>query len=190
MRIGLDIDNVILDTDVDLFIEFLKEDKNKRNKGVINPNLYLMSGMFDWTSDEVKEFLNLNMERIAQSLKPKKNAKHYMDKLLEDGHELYLISNRSKSQYKDAYSTTAFNLSYNNINYTKLIITESRDKTNECILNGIDIMFDDRPKNCFILLQGGIRCCLFRSNYETRDFDNLEVVNDWEELYEKIMKIN
>ena len=61
MRIGLDIDNVILDTDKVLIEEFLKEDKNKRNKGIINKDLYLMSGMFDWSKEEIDEFLHLNM---------------------------------------------------------------------------------------------------------------------------------
>ena len=36
MRIGIDIDNVIADLDKTFLEEFEKEDKNKRNKGIIN----------------------------------------------------------------------------------------------------------------------------------------------------------
>lgn len=38
MRIGLDIDNVITDFDEKMLYEFLKEDKNKRNSGIVNLN--------------------------------------------------------------------------------------------------------------------------------------------------------
>lgn len=189
MRIGLDIDNVILDTDEVLFEEFLKEDKNKRNKGIINKDLYLMSGMFDWSKEEIKDFLNKNMERIAKNLKSKDKAKYYMDKLLEEGHELYLISNRSTNQYKDAYTTTINNLKDNGINYTKLIITETNDKSQACLDNKIDIIFDDRPSNCLKLLGKDIKCVLFKSESETRKFTEFEVINNWEELYTLIKKM-
>ena len=38
MRIGLDIDNVISNFDKKLMEELIKEDKNKRNTGIINYN--------------------------------------------------------------------------------------------------------------------------------------------------------
>lgn len=189
MKIGLDIDNVILDTDTVLLEEFLKEDKNKRNKGIINKDLYLMSGMFDWSKDEINEFLNKNMEEIAKHLKIKDKSKYYMDKLLEEGHELYLISNRSSKQYKNAYEITKNNLKENNINYTKLIITETNDKSQACLDNEIDIMIDDRPSNCFKLVDKNIRCILFKSEKENREFTEFPVIKNWEELYILIKKM-
>lgn len=183
MRIGIDIDNVILETDEVLLEEFLKEDKNKRNKGIINKDLYLMSGMFDWSKEEIDEFLHINMENIAKNLKPKENAKYYIDKLLNEGHEIYLISNRSTKQYKNAFETTTNNLKDNEINYTKLIITETNDKSIACLENNIDIMIDDRPSNCFKLFDKNIKCILFKSKYEKRVFDEFDVINNWNELY-------
>ena len=38
MKIGLDIDNVILETDEEILKAMLKEDENKINKGIINPD--------------------------------------------------------------------------------------------------------------------------------------------------------
>lgn len=92
MRIGLDIDNVITDFDKKMLEEFLKEDKNKRNKGIINPNGNWIKDLFDWSENEEKEFMNKNMEKFAKHLEPREDAKYYMDKLLDDGHRLYLIS--------------------------------------------------------------------------------------------------
>ena len=36
MRVGLDIDNVVADFDSFILKEYLKEDKNKRNSGIVN----------------------------------------------------------------------------------------------------------------------------------------------------------
>lgn len=191
MRIGLDIDNVILNTDDVLLEAFKKEDKNKRNKGIINRNAdYFMSGMFDWTKDEVNSFLNENMERLAKNLVPIENAKKYMDLLLKEGHELYLVSNRTYPQYKCAFKTTEDNLKENNINYTKLFLTETNDKSKEVLENNIDIFIDDRASNCMKLLEHGITCILFRTIYERRTFSNLDSVSNWKELYDKIRSIS
>ena len=190
MRIGLDIDNVILDTDKALLEEFIIEDKNKRNKGIINNDVdYIMSGMFDWSKEEIEEFLINNMERIAENLKPLDGTKEYMDRLLEDGHELYLISNRAYPYYKNPRKTTEESLRKNDIKYTKLILTETNDKSKECLDFKIDIMFDDRASNCFKLLEKKINCCLMKTIYEKREFNNLESVDNWKELYEKVCKM-
>ena len=39
MKIGLDIDNVISNFDKKLMKELIKEDKNKKNRGIINHNV-------------------------------------------------------------------------------------------------------------------------------------------------------
>ena len=56
MNIGIDIDNVISNFNEALKEEFLKHDKELRNTGIVNPNLYMTKGMFDWSEDEIWEF--------------------------------------------------------------------------------------------------------------------------------------
>ena len=57
MNIGLDIDNVISNFDKTLLEEFIIEDKNKRNNGIINKSSKsITNGMFDWTKEEVEKF--------------------------------------------------------------------------------------------------------------------------------------
>lgn len=186
MRIGLDIDNVITSFDEGILEEYYIEDKNKRNKGIVNPNGRWIKHQFDWTIEETEEFFNNNMERIAKKLKPRKDAKKYMDKLLSEGHELYLISNRVYPHYKDAYNTTKKWLEDNNINYTKLILSESNNKSKECIEHNIDIMFDDGVSNCNYLIDAGVKCYLMATKYNINYRGDLLFVNDWKELYEVI----
>ena len=188
MRIGLDIDNVILNTDEVLLEAFKEEDRKKRNMGIINPDAdYIMSGMFDWTKEEISEFLVDNMERIAKEAIPLNGVKKYMDLLLQEGHELYLVSNRAYPQYKSPLKTTKDSLDKYNISYTKLILTETNDKSREVLENNIDVFVDDRVSNCKILMEYGVPCVLFRTIYEKRIFSDLESVDNWDELYKKLI---
>lgn len=191
MRIGLDIDNVILDTDKYLRNEMLKEDKKKRNRGIINKHAdYILSGMFDWSKDEIEAFLIENMENIAKKVKPIAGARKYIRKLLNEGHEIYLISNRAVPYYKNAMQTTKDNLEANHILYTKLILTETNDKSKECIDFKIDIMFDDRASNCLKLKEKNINCYLVKTIYEKRTFKNLEMVHNFKEIYFKVKEVS
>lgn len=189
MRVGLDIDNVISDFDALLYEEFKKEDKNKRNKGIINTNINWIKDMYDWSSEEVEEFYIKNMEDFAKRFPIRKKAKYYMDKLLSEGHFLYLITNRVFPHYKEPYKVTTKWLSDNNINYTKLILSESTNKTKECKENNIDIMFDDSRRNCLNLIEGGINVYMMGTKYNQKRKEGLKSVDNWQELYEEVNKM-
>lgn len=189
MNIGLDIDNVITDFDKDILKEFLIEDKNKRNSGIINPKArHINQGMFDWSQDEVDEFYNKNMERIAKVLKPKYACKKYMDKLLADGHKLFLISHRAYPHYIEPEKTTLDWLTKHKINYTKLILSHSPDKTEECKNYNIDIMIDDRAGQCKKMRAQGVNCILMLTKYNRREVEDLPYATSWKNLYERITK--
>ncbi len=193
MNIGLDIDNVITAFDSAILKELLLEDKNKRNVGLINKNVrHINRGVFDWTDwthEEIDEFYNSNMERIAKDLKPRRNCKKYMDKLLEDGHKLILISHRAYPHYSNPKQTTLDWLKKNNINYTKLILSNSPDKTQECKENKIDVMFDDRASECKKMREQGVNCKLMFTKYNKREKEDLPFATSWKNLYEEITKL-
>ncbi|MBO5102499.1 MAG: hypothetical protein J6C13_00225 [Clostridia bacterium] len=190
MNIGLDIDNVITAFDNDILKEFLKEDKNKRNAGIINKKArHINHGMFDWSQDEVNEFYNNNMERIAKGLKPRRNCKKYMDKLLQDGHNLILISHRAYPHYQNPEEITIDWLEKYKINYTKLILSNAPDKTKECKENNIDIMIDDRATQCKKMRANGINCILMFTKYNRKEVEDLPFVTCWKNLYDEITKL-
>ena len=189
MNIGLDIDNVITAFDSAILKEYLIEDKNKRNSGIINKNArHITRGMFDWSNEEVDEFYEKNMERIAKGLRPRRNAKTYMDKLLNEGHKLILISHRAFPHYKEPLKTTIDWLNSCNINYSKLVLSKSPDKTDECIENNIDIMVDDRVGQCKKMTANGVNCIVMLTKYNKREIDDLRYAKSWKDLYEKITK--
>lgn len=187
MRIGLDIDNVISNFDKGILKEYLIEDKNKRNKGIINEKSeHITKGMFDWSDEEVQDFFKNNMERIAKNLEPREDAKYYMDKLMEDGHELYLISHRAFPHYNNPFETTEKWLQENDLKYTKLILSETTNKSPECKKYNVDIMFDDVRSNCRKMLDEGINCYLMKTNYNCAETEGIPFVLNWKKLYEKV----
>ena len=186
MVIGLDIDNVISAFDEKILAEFLKEDRNKRGRGIIDKHAKHMCGMFDWSQDEVDQFFANNMEEIAKVLKTRRNCKFYMDKLLEDGHELVLITHRVFPHYKHPLEVTKEWLVKRKINYTKLVLSNLPDKTQECLDNHVDVMVDDRDSQCEKMIANGVTCLLMLTKYNKRRKANLPCVSSWKNLYEVI----
>ena len=165
------------------------EDKNKRNSGIVNPDGRWIKQCFDWTKEESEEFFIKNMERFASMLKPRDGAKKYMDKMLKDGNQLYLISHRAHPHYKKPYEVTTKWLKDNDINYTKLILSDSTNKTKECKENNIDIMFDDGIYICRVLMENNINSYLVKTNYNIKDSNGLKIVDNFKDIYEEVCNL-
>jgi len=191
MRIGIDIDNVISNFDDTLLVEYLKHDKELRNTGIVNENAeYLRRGMFDWTKEEEENFYSSNIERIAKTLKPLEDANYYINKLHEDGHEIYIISGRNNGEYTDADTMTKEWLKKYKIYYDKLILTNAynkNEKAEECIKNNIDLMIDDSVSISANLKNAGIKVYLMKTRYNKNEIE-FEKVSNWKEIYNKISK--
>lgn len=190
MRIGIDIDNVISSFDNELLKEYLKHDKTLRNTGIINENAdYIRRGMFDWTEEEEKAFYNENIERIATNLKPIHNAKKYIDKLKEDGNEIYIITGRDNGEYSNPYDMTINWLNKHEIHFDRLILTNAYDKqakADKCVKNNIDIMIEDSTSNAINIKQIGIRVLHMRTRFNQKS-EEFEGVSSWKEIYSKIV---
>lgn len=187
MIIGLDIDNVISAFDEKILQNVLIEDKKKRNAGIINPKgRHITRGMFDWSEEEMYGFFADNMERIAKELRTRRSCKKYMDKLIEDGHRLVLISHRAFPDYKEPEKTTLDWLAKRKINYHKFVLSKSPDKTQECIENKIDIMVDDRASQCKKMRANGIECIMMLTKYNKKETDGMPFAKGWADLYKEI----
>lgn len=189
MKIGIDIDNVISNFNDILLKEYLKHDKELRNTGIINEEPeYLRKGMFDWSKAEDEEFYNNNIERIAKKLKPISNAKEYIQKLKNDGNEIYIITGRDNGEYKNPYELTTDWLKQYDIIYDKLILTNGYDKASkakECERNNIEIMIEDSISTALFISKTNTKVLLMNTRYN-QNKTNLERVSNWKEIYEKI----
>ncbi len=193
MKIGIDIDNCISNFDDTLLKEYLKHDKELRNTGIINENPeYVRRGMFDWTQEEESSFYNENIENFARNLKPIQNSSYYIKKLKEDGHEIYIITGRNNGEYKNPYELTKEWLNKYDIVYDKLIFTDAYDKHAKsvvCLENNIDLMIEDSVRISLDLINNGIKVYTMNTRYNQKE-QTLDRVSKWEEIYERISKLN
>ena len=193
MKIGIDIDNCISNFDDTLLKEYLRHDKDLRNTGIVDENPeYIRKGMFDWTREEEESFYNENIEYFAKKLKPIENASYYIEKLKEDGHEIYIITGRDNGEYTDPYKLTEEWLNNYHIIYDKLLFTNSYDKhakTEVCIENNIDLMIEDSTKISLDLINNGLKVFTMNTRYNQKE-QSLDRVSKWKEIYERISKFN
>ena len=190
-KIGIDIDNVISNFNEVLLEEFLNHDKKLRNTGIINNDVYITKGMFDWSKEEQDEFYYNNIERIAKSLNVLEDAPEYIRKLKEGGNEIYIISGRDNGEYSDPYKMTCDWLNKHNIVYDMLILTNahnSLEKAKICLENDIDIMIDDSTRILLEVYNSGITALLMDTPYNRKEND-LKRVHNWKEIYEYIISL-
>ena len=188
MKIGIDIDNVISNFNDELLKEYLKHDKELRNTGIINKDVFIRYGMFDWTEKEEAEFYKNNIERIAIKLKPIHRATETIKKLKEDGNEIIIISGRNNGEYNNPYKLTEEWLAKYNIVYDKLILTNAynkEEKANVCKENNIDIMIEDSTQTAVNIERVGTKVLFMNTRYNKNN-ENFEKVSNWKEIYAKI----
>ena len=191
MKIGIDIDNVISNFNDELLKEYLKHDKELRNTGIINKDVFIRYGMFDWTEKEETEFYKNSIERIAIKLKPIHRATETIKKLKEDGNEIIIISRRNNGEYNNPYKLTEEWLAKYNIVYDKLILTNAynkEEKANVCKENNIDIMIEDSTQTAVNIEKVGTKV-LFMNTIYNKNNENFEKVSNWKEIYSKISKL-
>ena len=187
MRIGIDIDNVLSNFDEVLLNDYINHDKNLRNKGIINNNVYIRK-MFDWSEAEEKQYYEKNIERLANLFEPIKDCSKFIKKLKNNGNYICIISGRNNGEYSDPYNMTIKWLKKYDIIYDKLILTNAynyEEKANFCIENDIDIMIDDSVNVCLKCSENNIKSLLFNTEYNKNE-TRFTRVNSWEEIFNYI----
>ena len=187
MNIGIDIDNVLSNFNEVLLNDYTKHDKELRNNGIVNNDVYIRK-MFDWSEDEEALYYKENIERLASLFEPIKDCSKYIKKLRENGHCIYIISGRDNGEYSDPYNMTIKWLKKYDIEYDKLILTNAynhQEKADICIKNNVDIMIDDSINVCLKCSESGIKSLLFNTEYNKNEI-SFTRVNNWEEIFNYI----
>ena len=177
MKIGLDIDGIVLDFErtmrayaelYDLLI--------LRKNGVKDSSQFDYLKRYDWTDEEKKNFINNYLVYATINSTPLIPLVKEMLNLFQlEGYEFLFITARGllKKETKEAVIQV---FKRNNIP-TDNIYWGIEDKVSKCKELGIDIMIEDNPSTCKQLIENRIRTLYFR------DKDN-EIINNNEFLTE------
>lgn len=191
MRIGVDIDNVLSNFNEVLLNDYINHDKELRNNGIVNNNVYIRK-MFDWSEDEEKQYYKENIERLASLFEPIKDCSKYIKKLRDNGNYICIISGRDNGEYSDPYDMTIKWLKKYDIEYDKLILTNAynhQEKADICNYNDIDIMIDDSINVCIKCSENNIKSLLFNTDYNKNE-TRFKRVNNWEEIFNYVSNYN
>lgn len=194
MKIGVDIDNVLANFNEALLYAFLEEDKKRNNSGIINQDVYISKGMFDWGEEESLKFYKENIENIVENLDVIQDAPFYIKKLREQGYQIYIITGRNNGDYSNPEIMTKQWLDKYGIEYDRLIITNihnPEEKAQICLKNNISIMIDDSSRIGLSIKEAGLTSLLMDTPYNKKT-KGLIRVHSWQEIYEYITnkKIN
>lgn len=184
MKIGLDIDGVILDyervlkTYGDLydFIELKKD-------GIINRNEHYLRNRYNWTEEERMNFVNKYFLKLSKQTHLIPGAKDVINMLQKEGNELIIISARGGmvEEMKDVAIEKFYE---ENLSFDKYYWHQD-DKLEIALQEQIDFMIDDSYDVCKKLSESKIKTIYFRDKEMKKLEQNeyLKEVSNWGEIY-------
>ncbi len=194
MRIGFDIDGTLTNFEKFIFDNAISYMKKNFNMAVVNDNGYDLDEVFDIENQllakgysaidaaaKAKKILNDFWEKYYPKyiLEPFRNGvKENINKLYEEGNEIFIISSRKKateSNFKGGFVRNSVKAQFllNNVKYHKMILlANDEDKLQAIEDNYIDIMVDDKPEMLKKVARFTDAVCI-NSNYNiTHDLPN------------------
>lgn len=193
MRIGIDIDGVL--TDIERFIADYGTKYCVENHLPINIKVgeYDEFKTFNWTEEQGIKFWNEYIVYYATKYPARDFAAEVIQKLKEEGHEIYIVTARNDYGVPKEYigkmkDFVAQWLKDNNISYDKIIYTEG-SKLPYCVGNYIELVIEDSPENIKdVSTKIPVLCfdCGYNRNLEGK---NITRAYSWYDVFDKISKL-
>ena len=177
MRIGIDIDDTITNTYIEITKNISKCYNTNHNELIEKHYKY----------DELnilfpKAFTKQYMFNSISNIKLKKDVKKYLNKISENN-EIFFITARNNLEYDFPYNLTYKFLNKHNLPFNELLVNIS-DKAKYCLDNNVDLFIDDSIKSCEATNDLGIDTILFDAPYNKQC--NLNRYDNWEDIYNYI----
>lgn len=191
MKIGIDIDGVILDyqrvlnTYGDLydFIELKKD-------GIVSKNELYLRKKYNWTDEERMDFVNKYFLKLSKQTPLIPGAKDVINMLKNEGNELIIISARG-GMIEEMKNVAINKFEKEGLSFDKYY-WKQEDKLDVAKKEKIDVMIDDSYDVCKKLSSNGIKTIYFREKdmKKLEENENLKEVSNWGEIYRYIKGLN
>ena len=181
MNIGIDIDGVITNEkkgDENVWLRALNnyfEEKITRKKDV-----YSFTEAYEIPLEDLQDFLKNKLHEVYGNVGLAPRAKEIIDRLIDEGHTIYLITAR----HKEFRPLTIKWLQQHNIKYDYLF--HEHDKAELAVEKNIKLFIEDNESNTRDLIEKGIPVILVDKyhNKSIEDYNNLYRVDDWNDIEE------
>lgn len=196
MRIGIDIDGVLTDVErwqLDYGSKFYYE---RYQKEIVDFEGYDTNQIFNVDDKLDEEFWREYFKEYSLNVEARKFANEVIDKLKQDGHQIYIITARGSflSHSADVMSIEENQqivlnwLKNNHINYDKIIFSPE-DKLDICKENNIDLMIEDKVDNINKISKIIPVICFHAGYNKVCKNSNIIRCYSWYDIYSKINKL-
>lgn len=190
MKIGIDVDGVILDFERVLKVygdlyDFIELKKG----GIINRHENYLRNRYDWTEEERMNFVNKYFLKLSKKTNLIPGAKEVINMLKKEGNEFIVISARGGTVEK-MKDVAIEKFEEEEISFDKYY-WKQEDKLEVAQKENIDIMIDDSYDVCKKLSENKIKTIYFRDKEMKKLEQNeyLKEVSNWGEIYRIINTI-
>ena len=191
MRIGIDLDGVIFDSEKEfrVYSELYDMIDLKQNSKTDNRKLKFQD-RFQWSEKQTKDFLKKYHKQIIEESNFIPGVKRILKLLKEDGHSLILITARGGLN-KDMIRITEERLKENGMYIFDKYYWATENKEEVCQKENIDIMIDDFCKNCENIANSKIKTIYLKDapSYDLEENKYIKVLYNWGEIYRYIKEI-
>ena len=190
MRIGIDIDGVLTDSQafvIDYGTKFCI-DNNLTYR--IKEEKYDSKKALSISAENELKFWNEYLKKYVTECKPREFAKEVIDKLKDDGYEIYLVTARNEWGFGPEddgkmHDYTKKWLLDNDIYFDKIIYTEG-SKVPYAIGNYIDVIVEDSPTNVKDIAKKMPVICFDNKYNQNIKGKNIKRAHSWYEVYDII----
>lgn len=185
MKIGIDLDGVIFDTEKTfrVYSELYDMLELKQNSKENNYELKLQD-RFNWSEEQINDFFNKYCRKIMKETSFMPGAKEVLKMLKKDGHSLIIITARGGFD-KEVINITHDRLKKANMDIFDKYFFEAKDKAKICQDEGVFVMIDDSLNICKSVSSEKIHSIYLKDapSSKTKDSLYLKTLYNWGEIY-------
>lgn len=191
MRIGIDLDGVIFDSEklYRIYSELYDIQDLKRNSLIDNKQVKFEK-RYSWNQDETNGFVKKYHRKITETANFMPGVKEIIPLLKEEGNTLIIITARGKVN-KDLVPITMQRLKENNLDIFEKYYWGTENKEEICKQEKIDLMIDDSNINCEKLARDHIHTIYLKDapSLDIEENEYLKVLYNWGEIYRYIEQL-
>ena len=187
MKIGIDIDGVILDFErmLKTYADLYDFTELKRD-GIVNRDEHYLIKRYNWTEEEKNEFAKKYFIKLTKQTPIIPGAKDVIEMLQKEENELIIISARG-GMIKEMKDVAMERFGEEGLSFDKYYWRQN-DKLEVAQNEKIDVLIDDSYDVCKKLASNGIKTIYFRDKdmKKLEQNENLKEVSNWGEIYRYI----
>ena len=192
MKIGVDLDGVVFDSEKDfrIYSELFDLIELKQNSKMDNSNIRFQD-RFKWTEEETESFLKKYHKKIIKEANYMPGAIKILKMLKEEGNNLIIITARG-GMNEEIIELTKERLDNDNMNIFDKYYWKTENKDEICVQENIDIMIDDSYDKCKKISNAKINTIYLKDapSYDLEENKYLKVLYNWGEIYRYIKEMN